>query len=166
MTTTPTPTPAPALDRLFSTLRRSPVTRSSDRVVAGVCAGIANRLGVSTAIVRVVAVLLAIMGPAIVLYLAAWLLLPDSTGRIRLERAVRDGDLPSVVLLVLTVLAVLPDAGFHHHAGWLPFAAIAAIAVAGHRAGWWKTGSARRSSSVAGNGGQTPGHGPQDAPHA
>ena len=165
MTTTPTPTPAPALDRLFDTLRRSPVTRSSDRVVAGVCAGIANRLGVSTAIVRVVAVLLAIMGPAIVLYLAAWLLLPDSTGRIRLERAVRDGDLPSVVLLVLTVLAVLADAGFHH-AGWLPFAVIAAITVAGHRAGWWKTGSARRSSSVAGNGGQTPGHGPQDAPHA
>jgi len=165
MTTTPTPTPAPALDRLFRTLRRSPVTRSSDRVVAGVCAGIANRLGVSTAIVRVVAVLLAIMGPAMVLYLAAWLLLPDSTGRIRLERAVRDGDLPSVVLTVLTVLAVLADAGFHH-AGWLPFAAIAAFAVAGHRAGWWKTGSARRSSSVAGNGGQTPGHGPQDAPHA
>jgi phage shock protein PspC (stress-responsive transcriptional regulator) len=167
MTTTPTPTPVPALDRLFNTLRRSPVTRSSDRMIAGVSAGIANRLGVSTAIVRVATVALAIMGPAIVLYLAAWLLLPDANGRIRLERAVRDGDVPSILLLVLTVLAVPPDAGFHGHVGWFPLVAIGAIAVVGHRAGWWKSVSARHCQPVAGNGTtQAPDSGPQDAPRA
>jgi len=135
MTTTPF-TPAPALDRLFSTLSRSPVTRSNDRVIGGVCAGIAGRLGVSAAIVRVGAVILAVMGPAIFLYLAAWLLLPDVHGRLRLERAVRDGDVASIVLLVLTVLAVLAAAGFHQHMGWLPLIALGAVAVVGHRAGW------------------------------
>ena len=165
MTTTPF-TPAPALDRLFSTLSRSSVTRSNDRVIGGVCAGIAGRLGVSAAIVRVGAVILAVMGPAIFLYLAAWLLLPDVHGRLRLERAVRDGDVASIVLLVLTVLAVLAAAGFHQHMGWLPLIALGAVAVVGHRAGWWGRGSARRSGCGAGTAGQTSDHGPQDAPGA
>ncbi len=165
MTTTPSFPPAPALDRLFNTLRRSPVTRQSDRVIAGVCSGVASRLGVSTAIIRVGAVVLAIIGPALVLYLAAWLLLPDATGRIRLERAVRGGDVPSIVLLVLTVLAVLPDAGFHHGMAWLPLLIIGAIAVVGHRGGWWRNGSAR-CSPWGGDAGQTSDHGPQDAPRA
>jgi len=166
MTTTNSFPPAPALDRLFTTLRRSPVTRSSDRVIAGVCAGIAARIGVSTAIVRVGAVALAIVGPGLVLYLAGWLLLPDATGRVRLESAVRGGDVRSIVLLVLTVLAVLPSAGLHHQMAWLPFLVIAAVAIAGHRGGWWKNGPARRSPGDAGSAGQTSDDGPQDSPHA
>ena len=67
MTTTPATTPTPALDRFFDSLRRSSVTRSQDRVIAGVCSGIAQRLGVSTAIVRVAAVILAVFGPGVFL---------------------------------------------------------------------------------------------------
>src|SRR5262249_58517418 len=51
-------------------LRRS----DDDRVVAGVCAGIAERLGVDPTLVRLVFTLLALAGGAgIVLYGAAWL---------------------------------------------------------------------------------------------
>ena len=51
-------------------LRRS----DDDRVVAGVCAGIAQRLGVDPTLVRLVFTLLALAGGAgIVLYGAAWL---------------------------------------------------------------------------------------------
>ena len=70
---TTTPQPASALDRLFSSLHRSPVTRSKNRVIAGVCGGIAERTGLSPAIVRVGAVVLAILGLGVGLYLLAWL---------------------------------------------------------------------------------------------
>jgi signal transduction histidine kinase len=54
----------------LATLRRS----GDDRVVAGVCAGIAEQIGVDPTVVRLVFTLLALAGGAgIVLYLAAWL---------------------------------------------------------------------------------------------
>jgi signal transduction histidine kinase len=54
----------------FVTLRRS----ADDRVVAGVCAGIANALGVDPTLVRLVFTLLALAGGAgVALYVAAWL---------------------------------------------------------------------------------------------
>src|SRR5579862_4343990 len=56
----------------FGILRRS----DDDRVVAGVCAGIARALGVDPTVVRLVFTLLALAGGAgIVLYVAAWLYL-------------------------------------------------------------------------------------------
>lgn len=171
MTTTPNPAPAPALDRLFTTLRRSPVTRSQDRVVAGVCAGIAERLGVSTTIVRVATVVLALMGPAFVLYLVAWLFLPDSQGRIRFERAVRAGETSSIVLLVLTVIAVLPDAGMHARLGWLPVVVIGAVVYVAVKSGrgrrgqtWPQQGQAASQQPAPSETSQT--HPPQDAPRA
>lgn len=130
MTTAPTSPPAPVLDRFFTLLRRSPVTRSRDRVLAGVCAAVADRLGVSVTAVRVGTVLLAILGPAVALYLAAWLLLPDSQGRIRLERAVREGHRSSLVLLVVTVLAALSDLGLHARTGWLAVLVVGVLLVA------------------------------------
>lgn len=149
MTTTPTPVPpsssTPALDRFFDALRRSPVRRSRERVLAGVCAGIAERLGVSTAIVRVVAVVAALLLPVVALYLAAWLLLPDADGRVRLEGAVRRGEASSIVLLVLTVLAVLPDAGARSH---LPFGVAVLAALL---AGAFVLGSRRRRSGSTGS---------------
>lgn len=127
---TPTPRSAPALDRVLAALRRSPVTRSEDRVLGGVCAAVAERLGISTAAVRVGTVLLAILGPALVLYLAAWLLLPDRQGRIRLERAVREGHPSSLVLLVVTVLVALPDTGLHARTGWIAVLVVGALLLA------------------------------------
>jgi phage shock protein PspC (stress-responsive transcriptional regulator) len=150
MTTTPASAPTPALDRFFATLHRSPVTRSQDRVLAGVAAGVADRLGVSRAIVRVGAVILALLGPGVLLYLLAWLVLPDSQGRIRLERAVRGGDGGSVVLLVVAALSLFGAlfggswdhdmgrmGGPGHGPGAWPFLVLAGVALIGWKKGWF-----------------------------
>lgn len=125
---TTTPTPLPALDRFYRSLRRSPVTRSPQRAIAGVCSGAAERLGLSTTVVRVATVVLAILGPAVAVYFLAWLLLPDSQGHIRLERALRGGDTSSIVLLVATIVVILPDAGVHARFGWFSLVLVAAVA--------------------------------------
>lgn len=137
MTTTPASTQTPALDRFFDSLRRSSVTRSQNRVVAGVCAGIAERFGISAAIVRVGAVVLTVFGPGLFLYLLAWLLLPRYDGEVRLERAVRAGDASSIVLLVVTLLAFVPDFFGHWHMGPWPLIGLAVLAVVGFKKGWW-----------------------------
>jgi phage shock protein PspC (stress-responsive transcriptional regulator) len=137
MTTTPASTQTPALDRFFDSLRRSSVTRSQDRVIAGVCAGIADRFGISAAIVRVGAVVLTIFGPGVFLYLLAWLFLPRYDGQIRLERAVRGGDASSIVLLVIALLAIVPDLFGHWRMGPWPLIGLAILAVVGFKKGWW-----------------------------
>ena len=79
-----TPTP-------FSALRR----RDDDHVVAGVCAGIADALGVDPTLVRLLFTVLALAGGAgIVLYAAAWLLM---TGK---------GWLAAVALIIAAGLAL------------------------------------------------------------
>ncbi|HUK71369.1 MAG TPA: PspC domain-containing protein [Streptosporangiaceae bacterium] len=56
-------------------LRRS----RNDRVVAGVCAGLAEYFGIDVYIVRLVFAALAILGgTGILLYLVAWLILPEA----------------------------------------------------------------------------------------
>ncbi|MEP6651449.1 MAG: PspC domain-containing protein [Lapillicoccus sp.] len=137
MTTTPATTPTPALDRFFDSLRRSSVTRSQDRVIAGVCAGIAQRLGVSTTIVRVGAVILALLGPGVFLYLLAWLLLPRYDGQLRIERAVRTGEGSSIVLLVVALLAIPLELGGHGHMGPWPLIALGILAIIGFKKGWF-----------------------------
>ena len=137
MTTTPASTPTPALDRFFDSLRRSSVTRSQDRVIAGVCSGIAQRFGISAAIVRVGAIVLALFGPGVFLYLLAWLFLPRYDGQVRLERAVRGGEASSIVLLIVAALAILPDLFGHWRMGPWPLVGLAILAVVGFKKGWW-----------------------------
>jgi phage shock protein PspC (stress-responsive transcriptional regulator) len=49
-----------------------------ERVVAGVCAGLARRFGISKTLVRVGFVISCILpGPQILLYLALWVILPS-----------------------------------------------------------------------------------------
>jgi phage shock protein C len=55
------------------TLRRS----RSQRVVAGVCGGLAEYLGVDVVLIRVAFVVLALASVGIVLYIVAWLVIPD-----------------------------------------------------------------------------------------
>lgn len=50
--------------------------RGEGRVIAGVCAAIADRFGVSRTLVRLVFVVLAITGAAELAYLALWIFLP------------------------------------------------------------------------------------------
>jgi phage shock protein PspC (stress-responsive transcriptional regulator) len=55
----------------------------TDRVLGGVCAGIADRLDVDPMLVRVAAVAFALVssGAAVVTYLIAWVVISNSTGR-------------------------------------------------------------------------------------
>jgi phage shock protein PspC (stress-responsive transcriptional regulator) len=51
-----------------------------DRIIAGVCSGIARRFGIEPIIVRILFVAsLLLPGPQILIYLAGWLLIPDES---------------------------------------------------------------------------------------
>ena len=51
-----------------------------DRIIAGVCSGIARRFGIQPIIVRILFVAsLLLPGPQILIYLAGWLLIPDES---------------------------------------------------------------------------------------
>ena len=50
----------------------------SDRMIAGVCSGIARRFGVSSNVVRIAFVAsMLIPGPQFLIYIAAWILMPS-----------------------------------------------------------------------------------------
>ena len=74
------------MEKFFSTVRGLGLKRGPQRWVGGVCGGIAAKLNVDVAYVRIGYLLFALIpGPAFVLYLAAWLLLPDQRNAIILE---------------------------------------------------------------------------------
>ena len=53
----------------------------SDKVIAGVCAGIARRYGWSPRLVRIVFVASILLpGPQILLYIALWIIMPKDPG--------------------------------------------------------------------------------------
>ena len=121
-TNTPSPTPpAPsASGNFFDWMRGLGVTREPGWI-GGVCAGVAARLGIDPIIVRGIAVVVAVLGgPALLLYAAAWLLLPDAENRIHLERVFRGefyGAIAGIGVLVL--LALLPlSQGFWFAGPW------------------------------------------------
>jgi phage shock protein C len=74
-------------EKFFTAIRNSGVSRGPDRWLGGVCGGIAAKLGVNANAARIVLLILALLpGPAVVFYLLAWIILPDSaTNRILLE---------------------------------------------------------------------------------
>src|SRR5215471_5524003 len=67
----PSAPPAPSQSRL---LRRS----TDDKVLGGVCGGIARYLGVDVVLIRLLAVVLAIVGggAGVIAYLVAWIVIP------------------------------------------------------------------------------------------
>lgn len=95
----------------FPWLRSLQIHRDPDeRWFTGVAGGIALKAGIDPLIVRGIFVVLAVLGgPGIVLYVAAWLLLPDPAGTIHAEDFVRGrastGVVVAVVLLGLWFLA-------------------------------------------------------------
>jgi phage shock protein PspC (stress-responsive transcriptional regulator) len=56
------------------------VRRTDDRMIAGVCSGIADYTGVDVTVVRLAAVVGAILGVGslLVAYVVAWLLMPEA----------------------------------------------------------------------------------------
>ena len=106
----PPVTPAPTGgNRFFGWLRDLNVPRQPGWI-GGVCAGIAARLGIDPLIVRGIAVVVAVLGgPALLLYAAAWLLLPDHTGKIHLQELIK-GRLESPIagIGVMVLLSIMP----------------------------------------------------------
>lgn len=98
--------------RFFAWLRALGVTRSDDRWLAGVCGAVAQRTGLDPLVVRGVAIVVALLGgPALLAYAVGWALLPDSAGRIHLERVMRGIVDPAIIAIgVLVVLTFVPAA--------------------------------------------------------
>jgi phage shock protein C len=61
---------------MTSTLQRPP--QGEGRVIAGVCAAIADRFGIDRTLVRVAFAIFGVMGPGIFLYAALWILIPPA----------------------------------------------------------------------------------------
>lgn len=74
------------MDKFFSIVRGLGLKRGPQRWLGGVCGGIAAKLNVDVAYVRIGYLLFALIpGPAFLFYLAAWLILPDQRNAIILE---------------------------------------------------------------------------------
>ncbi|MBB4958415.1 PspC domain-containing protein [Micromonospora polyrhachis] len=59
-------------------MSRKLVRPRAGRMVAGVCAGLAQRFGISTAMVRLLFLLsLLIPGSQVIIYLALWIIMPN-----------------------------------------------------------------------------------------
>ena len=109
----------------FTQLRRS----DHDRVVAGVCAGIAETIDVDPTVVRLVFTLLALAGGAgVVLYIAVWLY---TSGKAR----------AAVIVMFLAAIGVLTAFGLSSHA------AIAFVLIGGGLAAIWRRGGSLRKGA-------------------
>jgi len=112
----------PRSNRFFAWMRSLDLPRQPGWI-GGVCAGIAARIGVDPLIVRGIVVVLAVLGgPLLIAYAAAWMLLPDHTGRIHAEELGRGNFEPPVAgagLLVL--LSLLPGFSFGDVSWGLPY---------------------------------------------
>ncbi len=54
------------------------LSRPNDRMIAGVCSGIAKRFGMNANTVRLIFVLSCILpGPQFLIYIAGWIIIPD-----------------------------------------------------------------------------------------
>ena len=119
------------LDSFTSWLRGLGVWRSpTGSWFGGVCAGLATRFGVDPMLIRAAAIILAFAGGfGVAAYLVLWLLLPDSSGQILLQRAVREGHGAGIALAVLTVVVLFGGFGIFasgDSSGWIliPFAVV------------------------------------------
>ncbi|MGO4533306.1 PspC domain-containing protein [Leifsonia sp. 2MCAF36] len=95
--------------RFFDWMRGLGVVRA-DGWLGGVCAGIAYRLGIDPLIVRGIVLVAGVLGaPVLLLYAAAWALLPDRDGRIHLQNLFEnDFEPPIVAIGVMVLLSLLP----------------------------------------------------------
>jgi len=120
MTEQRTTDPNTGLDKIFAALRGIGVRRrTDDKWVAGVCSGLADRLGVDPVIVRAAMVLLILLGGiGVTVYLVAWALLPNDRDELAVERALRDADGGSIVLIVVAAFALFGGSWWGTDAGW------------------------------------------------
>ena len=55
--------------------------RGDGRMIAGVCAGLAERFGVSTGLVRLLFVIFGIVGAGELAYIILWIIMPKASAR-------------------------------------------------------------------------------------
>ncbi|QNE15433.1 PspC domain-containing protein [Pseudarthrobacter sp. NBSH8] len=74
------------MDKFFSIVRGFGLKRGPQCWIGGVCGGIAAKLNVDVAFVRIAFLVFCLLpGPAVVLYITAWLVLPDQRDSIPLQ---------------------------------------------------------------------------------
>ncbi len=76
-----TPPASPNADQQYASsvsVPRRLVRRTDDRLIGGVCAGLADHLGLDVTLVRLLTVLVTVLGfgSVIIAYLVAWLIVP------------------------------------------------------------------------------------------
>jgi phage shock protein PspC (stress-responsive transcriptional regulator) len=107
----------------FNRIRSFGIVRPDEgRIVAGVCAGLARRLGVDPLLVRGVFVILAVIGGfGFGLYGLAWLLLPHPDGRIHAEGVLHGVVTAGLVGSAILVVGDLANSNRHDWPwGWGP----------------------------------------------
>lgn len=99
--------------------RRRELTRSIDRTIGGVAAGVAEYVGVDPTIVRALWVMAAVFAPpfACIGYLVLWVIMPPSTAAPLAPR--RTGGGPDAVVLLGVALLVLGVVLLSGQLGWL-----------------------------------------------
>ncbi|PID96106.1 MAG: hypothetical protein CSA84_06360 [Actinomycetales bacterium] len=132
---TPAPEPGAGLDAFFDGLRGLGAVRSrEDRVVAGVCAGLARWWGVNPAFVRAAAIVFFLISTlGLLTYMVALALLPDEDGKILAESAIRRGDGNGIALLVVIGVLVVGEIS----ATWWAWLGVPLAVLA-----WWMIRSA------------------------
>ena len=130
--------PQTGLDKVFAALRGIGVRRrTNDTWFRGVCSGFADRLGIDPVIVRVALVVLSLVwGVGITIYLVAWALLPNDRNQIVAQRALRDGNAGSIVVVVLAGLSLFGGSWWGKDSGWgFPWGLVFAGGLV-----WWLVG--------------------------
>lgn len=147
-----------------ATSQRPPLRRpTDDRMVAGVCAGIARTLGIEPVIVRVIVAVLAVLGGSgIALYIIGWLLIPaDETGASIVNDPKRS-TLGRAALIGIVVFAGLSALGIDTGAGdfgFLELLVIVLLIIGLYQ--WWNSRQDRgwtpaTGSAPAGPAGEAP----------
>jgi phage shock protein PspC (stress-responsive transcriptional regulator) len=68
---------------------RKTLHRSDNRMIAGVCSGVAEYFGIDVTLVRVIAAILVLSGgTGLAIYVIAWLVMPDTSGTVQGTRLV------------------------------------------------------------------------------
>ncbi|MDP9807147.1 phage shock protein PspC (stress-responsive transcriptional regulator) [Trueperella bonasi] len=98
---------------IYDSMRSAPLRRTPDKLLGGVCAGLAHRWGIAPALVRLLAVLLFfVAGLGLLLYGLAWLFIPAyETEDVLAERALRDPDAGVATAIAMTLIGFISVVG-------------------------------------------------------
>lgn len=71
----------------MNTNARPRLYRSTDRIIAGVCGGIAEYFGLDTSMIRIVTLILILFGGiSLWVYILLWIIIPQAPDRHQLDR--------------------------------------------------------------------------------